>query len=389
MTAKAFWQARGAVYRSAGAAARASHFGDPAAEARTAAIGQATCLAPLLDVTALRLTGTDRAAFLHGQLSNEVEGLREGECNHTLQLNARGQMVGEATLCVRESDIVLVVEDGKGPAVRASLEDHIVFDDVSLEDLTGTLAAFTIQGPGAERMAAHAFGKVPDVGRFTLAALGTATGDEGGARALLVRRRRSKAGGVDVHLPIDLLPEALAAFREAGAQLVGQEALALMRVLAGVPAAARDGAGGGLPQELGLVTAVSYRKGCYLGQEIMARIEARGAVHKGLARLRLTPADATLAPAELEGRAVRSAGREAGRLGTVASLPEGGLAALSVLRLDLPEGAPLAVEDVAGREVATAERWPLPVVGDERQGGRGGSAGEGGVQPERPLDPEL
>jgi len=395
MTASEFWAARGAAIHGTGPAQRAAHLEDAAAEARAAAGGQATCLVPLLAVTPLRITGSDRAAFLHGQLSNAVQGLAAGACNHTLQLNTRGQVVGEGLLCVREDDVFLAVDEGLGPDVRASLEAHIVFDDVRIEDLSDTLTALTVQGPDATRIVARAFGEAPEAGRSVQPSFGGSEGSGGGSapRVLLCRRRRSLAGGVDVHLLAHQLAPAVAALEAAGAEAAGEDALELMRVLAGVPSAAREGAGGGLPQELGLAAAVSFGKGCYLGQEIMARIEARGAVRKGLRRLRLTPADPSVAPPDLGGRSLRAGGREVGRLGTAVSLPEGGLAALAVVRLDLPEAAALAVADDAGASVATAEPWPLPAEAGAPQRGADAAPGDvpapGGVQPEGPAGTEL
>lgn len=387
MSATEFWSARGAVITGEGASRRVAHFGDPAAEAETALRAEGSRLVPLLGTAALRLGGPDRAAFLHGQLSNEVQGLGAGACNHTLQLNARGQAVGEGQLCVRPDALFLTVDDGRGPEVLASLRAHIVFDDVRLEDLADGYAALTVQGAGAAEAVGRAFGEVPAEGRFAEAPLaGAAAGaDREPVRAVLLRRRRSPWGGVDVHLPASGLPAAVAALQDAGATPLGERALDLMRVVGGVPSAAHDGAGGSLPQELGLASALSYRKGCYLGQEIMARIEARGAVRKGLTRMRLMPEDGVAAaPEGLAGRAVRLGERTVGRLGTVAALPGGGLAALAVLRLDLPGTSRLSVVDDAGRATA-AEPWPLP----EAAGGTGGSAspaagGSGGAQPGRP-----
>ncbi|HKI56860.1 MAG TPA: hypothetical protein VKB31_06865 [Trueperaceae bacterium] len=395
MTDTEFWRARGAVLRGEGSAQRVVHLGDPEAEARRAQAGEGTALVPLLGAAPLRLTGPDRASFLHGQLSNAVQGLPAGACNHTLQLNARGQVVGEAVLCVRRDDLFLSVDDGCGPQVLASLEAHIVFDEVRVEDLSGTLAALTVQGPGAAEAVRRAFGELPHEGRFAQCAFGSA--GEGAAGVLLVRRRRSAAGGVDVHLLARQLPEAVEALMAAGARPAGEAALDLMRVVAALPSAAREGAGGALPQELDLASAVSFRKGCYLGQEIMARIEARGAVRKGPARLRLTAAAAgeaggAGAAAALEGLALRQGGREVGRLGTVAALPQGGLAALAVLRRELPAGGGLVVAD-GEAEVARAEPWPLPEA-ERGAGAASGSAPDGtpgarDVQPEGASDPGL
>ncbi len=356
-----------------------AHFGAPQAEARAAAAGEDALIVPLQGCAPLRVTGADRAAFLHGQLSNAVQGLAAGVANHTLQLNARGQVVGEGTLCVRGDDLFLAVDDGRGPDVRASLEAHIVFDDVTLTDLSGTLAALTVQGGRAEVVAGRVLGALPPEGRFVEVELG-------GARALAVRRRRSAAGGVDVHVLAGQLPGVVAALAEAGGALTGWRAAALARVVAGVPSAALDGGPAALPQELGLEGAVSSRKGCYLGQEIMARIEARGAVRRRLARVRLGAGGAELLRPEAGGdRSLRLEGRVVGRLGTVARDPDGGLVGLAVVRRDVPVGARMEVHGSAAVLEGTVPAPP----GGSPEGARGDGREEGAVQSEPRSGPEL
>jgi len=369
MTAANIWRELGAVLAGEEAAGRGvAHFGRPEAEAARAvaaapASGEGAVLVPLPGLTLLRLTGADRAPFLHGQLSNTVQDLAPGSCNHTLQLTPKGQVVGEGLLCVRPGELLLTIDDGRGAAVRASLEAHVIFDEVAIEDLSGAWAALTVQGADASATVRRALGRVPAEGTARDGAAlpgGLGEARSAGERSdgpLLLPRRRSPAGGVDVVLPVSQLEEAVGALRREGAELAGERALSLMRVLGGVPSAVREGAAGALPQELGLTSAVSFGKGCYLGQEIMARIEARGAVRKGLARLKRAPtgdAPADLSEAALEGRALTVEGREVGRLGTVVTLPQGGTAALAVLRRDLPPDVALR-DDAAG----AWQPWPL------------------------------
>ncbi len=318
----------------------AVHFGDPQEEAAVAARGDGALMVPLSGLTPLRFTGADRASFLHGQLSNRVEGLAAGACNRTLQLDARGQVVGEGMLFARERDLFLAVDDRRGPRVRASLERHVVFDDVTVEDLSTTLAGLTLQGDAAEAVLTRALGAPPAAGTFARYPLGE-------AEVLAAARRRSRAGGFDLHLLARQLPEVVGALREAGARLAGVRALTLARVLAGVPSVAQEGASGALPQELGLEAALSRDKGCYLGQEIMARIDARGNVRKGLARLRLEgDPEALTSLAAGDARDLRAGDRQVGRLGTVVRGPDGGWRALAVVRRDLQPDVALAIGDV-------------------------------------------
>lgn len=347
MDVRAFYADLGAVFEDGDVA----HFGAPRDEAAGAATGDAVLLVPLLAVAPLRITGADRAGFLHGQLSNMVQGVRPGECNRTLQLNVRGQVVGEGTLCARENDHFLAVDDGRGGVVRASLEQHVVFDDVAIQDLSGELAALTLQGKDAAGVLGRALGTPPQAGAFARYAVGD-------AEVMAAARKRSRAGGFDLHLLARQLPEVVVALRGAGARLAGGSALTLARVLGAVPSVVHEGGSGSLPQELGLEDALSYRKGCYLGQEIMARIEARGAVRKGLARVRLDgSAEALASLPESEDRSLRVEGREVGRLGSVARAPDGSWWGLAVLRRDLPAEILLAVGDARGRLDPVEAAW--------------------------------
>jgi len=202
------------------------------------------------------------------------------------------------------------------------------------------LAALTLQGDGAEAVLGRALGAAPAAGKFARHLVGD-------AEVLVAARRRSRSGGFDLHLLARQLPEVVGSLQRAGAKLAGERALTLARVLAGVPSVEDEGAAGSLPQELGLADALSLDKGCYLGQEIMARIDARGNVRKGLARLRLEgDPEALAALAAGDERALRAGDREVGRLGTVVQEPHGSWRALAVVRRDHPADVALTLGDV-------------------------------------------
>jgi folate-binding protein YgfZ len=154
---------------------------------------------------------------------------------------------------------------------------------------------------------------------------------------------------MDLHLLRRDLSELRAALQAAGAVTGDRAGLEASRVAAGLARAAVDAGPGVLPQEAGLDEALSTRKGCYLGQEIMARIEARGRLKRSLTILALGDRDGDGPPADA--RAVLADGRRVGRLGTVALHPEAGLLALAVLRGDLEGDAPLRAAGRVARVV--------------------------------------
>lgn len=273
---------------------------------------------PLLASAVLQASGADRLDFVQGQLSNDVKSLPEGGVTHALMLNHKGHALADVRVLRGAEALWLVVEDGQGERVRQQLEAHIIFDAVELAP--AELCHLTLQGA-----------RVPAV----LAELG-ATLSEGRAvttdMGLCFPCRRTAWGGADLLVPPDKLTPLLARLAASGVPLAGEAALTAARIAAGIPAAATEAGEGVLPQEAGLEQAVSYRKGCYLGQEIMARIEARGKLRRALARLRFDDADVS---GLAVGAEVTQEGKAVGRLGACAHHPELGAIALAVVRNDL------------------------------------------------------
>lgn len=285
----------------------------------------------LADVGALRLTGPDRVDFLNGQLAHDVRALPEGGALRALYLDVKGHALDEVRVHRRGQDLHVAVEDGRAGAVLERLTAHRIFDDVTLEDLGPVLVCLTVQGPAAADVVGRALGQPPpeDEGRFDQVPFAS-------AEVLVARHRRAGPGGVDLHLLRRDLPEVRTALRGAGAVAGDRAGLEASRIAAGLPRAASDAGPGVLPQEAGLEEAISTRKGCYLGQETMARIEARATLRRALARLRLTgPVGEDRRPP------LRLDGREVGRLGSVAAHPDHGPIALAVVRRDLPTDAVL------------------------------------------------
>lgn len=272
----------------------------------------------------IEVSGDDRIDFVHGLVSNDIRGLAEGAGTGALLLNHRGHALAQMTVVRLADRLVLAVEDGRADWVYGELDAHIIFDQVTLKRADEAWTQLTVQGAGA-------------------AATAEAAGMQAGV-AGIVDARRSGAGGVDLFSHGE--PEPLeAALTAGGSRSANPAELDSARVAGLVAAAARDAGEGVLPQESGLEHLVSYRKGCYLGQEIMARIEARGTMRRGLRRLKLA--------AEPQGeRDIRAEGRLVGKLGTAVPADGGSWAALAVLRLDLPTDAVL---EVAGTTASLAD----------------------------------
>lgn len=341
--------------------------------------------------------GPDAGSFLHGQLAADISGLTVGRVTRSLLLNHRGHAMAEAVVARDAREWLVIVEDGMTDWVGTTLAEHIIFDDVNLSRAVA-VATLTLQGSGA-LAALRAAVPVTDAVAASGADGPTPGGPfwrgvhaASGVELVVYPRRRSAAGGFDLTLLVAEQPQAgeaaadpgvpvgvesaaavaaeilLAELVAAGALGVTATAIDAARVAAGVSTAGRDGGAGVLPQEAALTGALSYRKGCYLGQEVMARIEARGNLKRSLATVEVV-ADGTYAAARLaalargrgsaEGgglaeaaaRSIELNGRKVGVLGTAALMPDGRVLALAVLRSDLEPGAVMTAGGLELRQV--------------------------------------
>ena len=266
---------------------------------------------------AVRVTGSDRIPFVHGQTSNDVRGLGTPGACRALILNARGQIEFDVRVFRRTDDLYLCTAGGLGAAVLERLQRYVVFDDVQLEDVSEKLRVVHVSGNDALGVASSlGF----DASGNAVQQLET---DQAGL-VLVERLERGNGVGVDLHVLGSKCAGLEHWLESQGVFELGS--LDHARVLAGLADAHVDHFLGMLPQECGLEVAVSYRKGCYIGQEIMARLEARGHTNRHLVRVRTSRALEAGSSITLEGREVGSIGQ------SVAD--GGGFLALAVLRKD-------------------------------------------------------
>jgi folate-binding protein YgfZ len=229
----------------------------------------------------LRLTGTDRVTFLQGMVSNDVARLRDGEGTYAALLTQQGKVVSDLRVYVLADEVWLDVPSARTATVRESLERFIIADDVEFASDTGWAPLVAIEGPQAERVLVGVTGEsIAGVQPYTHRALtfdGTVVrvvaATHSGERGYLLLGDLAAGARLWKHC------------RAAGAEPVGMEALDVLRVEAGVPWYGRDFDDTTLIGEVGLETAISYKKGCYLGQEVVERVAARGQVHRKLVGL--------------------------------------------------------------------------------------------------------
>jgi aminomethyltransferase len=349
-----------AAYRALGAQLAPDgiplHFGDPAAEFAHAAHG-----ALIFDRThegRIALAGPvgDALALVHRQSTNDVAALRPGEARPTLFLNAQGRILDRVQVWHQpwgaQARVLVLTEPGRGDAVTDLLRRSIFFNDpVHVEPLHAALHTFALHGAGAVETAA----------RFSpaLGALGIGEGTADTAAGWSALRVKPVHGAAFVFI---VTREAAAAvwqaLHAAGARPSGGVAYNMLRIQAGRPAPGRELTGEYIPLELGLWDEVSFTKGCYTGQEIIARMESRGRQARVMLRVRLGgPADAPL-PLRDE------TGREAGTLTSAVTLPDGDTVGIAVVKTAYAEaGSALFAGEsrvpVLEKAIAGVQRHPV------------------------------
>lgn len=254
-------------------------------EAEYAALRDGAALFDLSLRGKLRITGPDRAAFLHNMVTNDIRALRAGEgCNAAL-LSLQGKMEAGVRVHCLEDAIWCDIDPGPSEHVRTVLAKHLVLEDATLEDVTEEWALLAVQGPGAAAALAASGSTAPPPD----ATLAHAWTELAGARSLLVRVDHSGEGGFDLWVPASEATAVWRALRDLGrARPAGLTALDVRRIEAGIPWAGFEIDGEHFPMEAGLDAGwISYTKGCYLGQETISRLHHMGHVNRNLVGLAL------------------------------------------------------------------------------------------------------
>jgi folate-binding protein YgfZ len=325
-------------------------YGDPAGE--HAALREGAALVDLTTRGVLEVSGPTRLKFLQGMLSHDVAGRPPGQGCRAAMLSARGGVQALVRALV-EKDVVLLETDlDRLAPLQKALEHYRVAAPVRFAARPATVLA--LLGPGAEA-ALHAAGVEPVPAEPEAHAVVSL----GGAAVRIVRAGDLPGGGFVLHVPPEGATGAWQALVAAGARPAGLDALDVRRVEALRAWWGDDVTEENLLHETGLVgECASFTKGCYIGQEMVARLDARGGnVNKALRGLRLA---GPVAP----GAAVTAGGAEAGRVRTAVVSPRLGPIALAyVHRNHFAAGTAVEAGGVAATVVTSFEEGdgaPLP-----------------------------
>lgn len=235
------------------------------------------------------LTGADRARFLHGQVTNDVKRLRNGEGCYAALITAKGRMQSDLNVYALENELLLDFEPGLAEIVSQRLEKYIIADDVQVVDVAPHYGLVTVQGPQSEA-AFRAIELFPELPSEPFR--GVKLTDPTLGESYLMNQPRFATRGFDLFIPIAAMgavaDKLIAAVRPMGGRACGWRAMETARIEAGVPRFGIDMDETNIPLEAGLETrAISFTKGCYIGQEVISRIRTYGQVTRALRGLLL------------------------------------------------------------------------------------------------------
>src|SRR3954469_1241836 len=260
----------------------------------------------------LALTGPEAKAFLHGQVTNDVESLEPGTGAYAAFLSHKGKMQGDLRILDTGDELLLDTERSALQGLFNMIRRFKLGMDVELHKRTLETGLLSLIGPDARRIA----------GATGLPA--TEHANAPGEIAGHPVRLAVTDAGIDVLCAAEHTDSVRGALEAVGATAVSDAAAEVLRVESGRPRWGLDLDDGVIPQEAGLnERAVSFTKGCYVGQETVARLHYRGKPNRHLRRLRLAE------PAE-PGTPIHLGEREVGRVGSASMSPRLGPIALAI-----------------------------------------------------------
>lgn len=279
-----FHQALGARFSELSGTELVADYGDGWAEYE--ALHQAAGVMDLSFRGKICLVGNDRARFLHGQITNDVKKLKEGEGCYAALTTAKGKMESDLNIFNLPDELLMDFEPGLTERVSQRLEKFIVADDVQIVDAGPHYGLLSVQGPKAGEVV-KALGltgdRLPEKERAIVKISDATLGE-----IYLANQPRVFNGkfGFDLYVPNQSLgavaDKLIAAAKGAGGGVCGWTAFETVRIENGIPRFGADMDETNLPMECIESGAISFNKGCYIGQEVLNRIHAIGHVAKEL-----------------------------------------------------------------------------------------------------------
>lgn len=300
----------------------------------------------------IEVSGSEAVPFLNGMITNDVKTLEDGHWMTAAFPNVQGRLIAFVRVLNRGGSYLFETEAATHGPVFQALHRFTFAGDFKVTDLTETHSLFTIQGAGATRVVANMFD--PETANLARHRVANISGTS--SNVTFIRATQTAEDGFDIFVEnsnAHAFSEQLAA---SAALLIADPAWEVLRVEAGIPRYGIDMTSNNVVLETVPDEAVSYTKGCYVGQEIIARIHWRGHVAKKLTGLKLA------GPASHDEQLFTETGKDAGRLTSIVYSPAlEQWVALGVVKYDqLAPGTALQIGAVdSGRTAVVAD---LPLV---------------------------
>jgi folate-binding protein YgfZ len=332
------------------------HFGDPAQEYW--AVRKGVGLVDMSFRGKIRVTGSDRLRWLNGQTTNDVKQLQAGEGKLAAVLNVKGHILSDLALYGLAESVLIDLNRDRAQVVRDVFDRYIIADDVVAENASDRYAQIMLAGVEARRF----LGGVAGAALADLPTWHQAEAQLGSVNARIIATRWLGMPGFDVVVPVDDAGRVWDALMssEHGPRPVGMAALNVLRIEAGWAWYGVDFDEANLLMESLTPNHVSFTKGCYIGQEVVIRIEHQGHVNKRLSGLLISGEDVLAT-----GASILSGERKVGHVTSATFSPRlNRVIALGYVRRECWDpGSKLRID--YGEQSLEAEVTPLPFISSE------------------------
>ena len=289
----------------------------------------------------LVVTGRDRTRWLNGMVSNNIRDLAPAHGVYSFLLNPQGHILGDMYVFNRGESFLIDTDRAQLGKLAQLLKKYIIMDQVVLSEAAESLiTTLGLEGPNSKDVMVRAGFEPSELQPLEI--------EDRMWNDAAISLVRTLQGGYMIWLSPESASGMWEAVAAAGATPVGAEALEMWRITAGIPRYGIDIRERDLPQETGQEQALNFSKGCYIGQEIVERIRARGGVHRRFTGFSF----AGQAPPPA-GTKIEREGREVGEITSVTVLPSGQTVGLGYLRREA--GGPGTAIEVGGVQATVSE----------------------------------
>jgi folate-binding protein YgfZ len=291
----------------------------------------------------LGLGGADRASFLHGLLTNDVQALASGSGCYAAWLTPQGRMITDLHVLAAEDRMLLDVPAELAPDLLQRLDRNVFAEDVQLIDLSRAVVPVGVHGPSAAAILERVLGGATGLAAWPPYHHAPAMFADGAVR--VARIDQLGVPGYSVYLDTALESPLRAALEGAGAAAADRGAIEAARIEARYPVFGVDMTNDTIPLEAGIEDrAISFTKGCYVGQEVIVRV-----LHRGHGRVARRLVGLQLDADVVRGARIVAEGREVGVVTSAARSPARGPIAMGYVHRDVAAaGSRIAVEATGG-----------------------------------------